>query len=62
MPASQDDFARFRVIRLNATISPVDEYEASLYQHYRLQPLFVEANTPAEINTYVSDCDAILVV
>ncbi len=62
MPASQDDFARFRVIRLNATISPVDEYEASLYQHYRLRPLFVEANTPAEINLHVSDSDAILVV
>ena len=62
MTAHQDGIAGFKVVRLNATISPVDEYEASLYQRYGIQPLLVEANTSAEIITHVSDCDAILVV
>ena len=62
MSDNQHKISQFRVVRLNATISPVDEYETSLYKRYDIQPLLIEANTPEEIIPQVSDCDAILVV
>jgi D-3-phosphoglycerate dehydrogenase len=56
------DFGQYKVVRLNSMISPVDEYEASLYRQHGIDPLLVEANAPEEIIPYVTDCDAILVV
>jgi D-3-phosphoglycerate dehydrogenase len=62
MPENQHNLNQFRVVRLNASISPVDDFEASLYKRYRIQPFLIEANSPEEIVPQVSDCDAILVV
>lgn len=59
---SQIDLSQSMVVRLNAKISPVDDYETGLYQQYGINPLLVEANTPEEIIPAVADCDAILVV
>jgi D-3-phosphoglycerate dehydrogenase len=56
------DLSQFKVVRLNSLISPVDEYEASLYLKHRIHPILVEANTPEELIPYIAECDAILVV
>ena len=62
MSENQYKISPFSVVRLNAAISLVDEYETSLYKRYDIQPLLIEANTPEEIIPQVSNCDAILVV
>jgi D-3-phosphoglycerate dehydrogenase len=49
-------------VRLNARIAPVDDYEASLFRRYGIQPVLIEANTANELIPHVVDCDAILVV
>jgi D-3-phosphoglycerate dehydrogenase len=58
----QIDLSQFKVIRLNARISPVDDFEVSLYQQHGIKPLLIEANAPEEIIPIIQDCDAILVV
>jgi D-3-phosphoglycerate dehydrogenase len=62
MSDNQHKISQFRVVRLNAAISPVDEYETSLYKRHGIQPILIEANTPEEIILQVSGSDAILVV
>ncbi len=62
MVENQYNLKRFRVVRLNASISPVDDFEASLYARYRIQPNLIEANTPEDIIPQVAGCDALLVV
>lgn len=62
MPEDQANLSHFRVVRLNATISPVDELEQSLYKGYGIQPQLIEANDPQDIIACASDADAILVV
>jgi D-3-phosphoglycerate dehydrogenase len=62
MTRPQNELSRFRVVRLNARISPVDDFESNVYQQHGLQPSLVEASTPQDILPHVSDCDAILVV
>ena len=52
----------FRVVRLNAELSPMPRYERDLFREHHLNPLEVEANTPATIIPRVADCDAIFVV
>ncbi len=52
----------FRVVRLNATLSPMSQYERDLFHEHHLYPIEVEANTPATIIPRVADCDAIFVV
>jgi D-3-phosphoglycerate dehydrogenase len=56
------DPGSFRVVRLNAELFPVGEYEASLYRQYGLKPVEVEANTPADIIPHVADCDALFAI
>jgi D-3-phosphoglycerate dehydrogenase len=51
-----------RVVRLNATLFPPSEYELSLYRQYHLNPVQVEANTPADIIPWVADCDALFAI
>jgi len=58
----QNELSRFKIVRLNSRISPVDEFEASQYQRFGIQPVQAEANTPQEIIPLTADCDAILVV
>jgi D-3-phosphoglycerate dehydrogenase len=53
---------KHKVVRLNATLFPVDEYEAGLYSHFNLHPIEVEVHTPEEIIPLVSECDGVLVV
>jgi D-3-phosphoglycerate dehydrogenase len=62
MPESWANLSHFRVIRLNASISPVDELEQGLYKGSGIQPQLIEANDPQEIIACVTDADAILVV
>ena len=52
----------FRVVRLNAELSPMPRYERDLFREHHLNPLEVEANTPATIIPRVAECDAIFVV
>ena len=51
-----------RIVRLNATLFPVGEIEASLYEKYNLKPVQVEANLPEEIIPHVEDCDALFAI
>ena len=51
-----------KIVRLNATLFPVNAYEASMWHQHQLEPLLVEANTPAEIIPHVADCDGLVVV
>jgi D-3-phosphoglycerate dehydrogenase len=62
MSEDRANLSHFRIVRLNASISPVDELEHDLYHTYGVQPLFIEANDPQEIIAHISDSDAILVV
>lgn len=52
----------FRVVRLNAVLSQMSQYERNLFREHHLHPFQVEANTPSTIIPRVSDCDAIFVV
>lgn len=54
--------AEFRVVRLNARLGPVGEFEAEQHRLHGLAPIQVEANTPAEIIPHVADCDALFVI
>jgi phosphoglycerate dehydrogenase-like enzyme len=62
MPPDQNELGQFRVVRLNSTISPVDDFESSLYKRHGIQPVLIEANTPEAIIPQVAASDAILVV
>ncbi|HZQ07799.1 MAG TPA: C-terminal binding protein [Anaerolineae bacterium] len=57
-----NDLKEYRVVRLNATLFPIREPEAELYQKYNITPQLVEANTPDEQIPQLADCDAILIV
>jgi phosphoglycerate dehydrogenase-like enzyme len=56
------DLSEFRIVRLNAQISPVDEFEAGLCREYGLRPVRVEANSLDELIPALEDCDGILIV
>lgn len=52
----------FSVIRLNAMLHPVSDFEADQYLLQELAPVQIEANTPDEIIPHVKGCDALVVV
>src|SRR5215207_4235007 len=54
--------ARFKVVRLNAALYPVNAHEAGLYRQHGLRPVEVEANSPADLVGHLHDCDALFVV
>ena len=56
------DLENCRIVRLNATLFPVSEFETSLYEKYNLSPVQVEANSPEEIIPHVEDCDALFAI
>jgi len=56
------DLSRFRVIRLNQKISPVDDFEMGLYRKFSLEPLLAEANRADDQIPVLRECDAVLVV
>jgi D-3-phosphoglycerate dehydrogenase len=51
-----------KVVRLNAALFPVDDYEAELYRRYDLRPVEAEASTLADILAAAGDADAVLAV
>ena len=51
-----------RIVRLNASLFPVSEFEASLYEGFNLRPVQVEANSPDEIVPHVENCDALFAI
>ena len=51
-----------RIVRLNASLFPVSEFEASLYEKFNLSPVQVEANSPGEIVPHVENCDALFAI
>ena len=51
-----------KVIRLNATLFPIEAYEASVWREVGIVPIEVEANVPDELIPHVVDCDAVVVV
>ena len=51
-----------RIVRLNASLFPVSEFEASLYEEFDLRPVQVEANSPDEIVPHVENCDALFAI
>lgn len=57
-----NDFSRFTVVRLNATLFPITESEAELYGKYHFEILEAEANKPEEIIPHVAECDALFAV
>lgn len=60
--ASPPTLSDFRVVRLNASLFPVSEYEAGSYQQFGLDPVLVESKTVEETIQHVKTCDALLVV
>ena len=52
----------YQLVRLNATLFPVGDFERGLWQKHGLQVTEVEANTPADIIPHVRDCDAVFVI
>ncbi len=59
---NSQSLGNFRVVRLNATLFPVSEYEAGLYRRYHLHPIEAEANTHAELLRHLTDCDALFAI
>ena len=57
-----NDLENSRIVRLNATLFPVSEFEASLYEKYNLRVEQVEANSPEEIVAHVENCDALFAI
>ena len=51
-----------RIVRLNAELHPVTEFEREQYGRFGLRPLEVEARTPAEIIPHVAQADAVFAV
>ena len=56
------DLEKCRIVRLNASLFPVSEFEASLYEEFNLRPVQVEANSPDEIVPHVENCDALFAI
>jgi len=56
------DLHDFRVVRLNARVSPVYDEELQVYARYGLNPIQAEANTPAELINVLGGCEGVLVV
>lgn len=56
------ELQHYRIVRLNATLFPVSEFEAPLYEKYDLNPVQIEANSPEEIIPHVEDCDALFAI
>ena len=52
----------YHVVRLNAKLSPVRDFEAELWKTHGIQVVQAEANTPETILQHVADCDALFAV
>ncbi|MBT5876444.1 MAG: C-terminal binding protein [Candidatus Latescibacteria bacterium] len=56
------DLTQFNVLRLNARLFPVSEYEIELFEKYQLNVTELETDTRGELIPHVADCDALFVV
>lgn len=55
-------FNDLKIVRLNAEMHGVTEYEEAALRHYGMTPIRVEARTPEEIIPIVHDADAVFAV
>jgi D-3-phosphoglycerate dehydrogenase / 2-oxoglutarate reductase len=55
-------FKSARIVRLNAELFPVNEYETEVFARFGLSLVQVEATTPKEIIPHVANADAVCVV
>lgn len=56
------DLSAFRVVRLDAHLFPVDDFEREQWRRHNLQPVEAEANTPVELIRSLAGCDALFAV
>ena len=56
------DLHKYRVIRLNANLFPVSEFERQMCADFGLRVEAVAANEPEQILPFAADCDALFVV
>jgi len=56
------DLSAFRVVRLDAHLFPVDDFEREQWRRYNLQPVEAETNTPGELIRSLAGCDALFAV
>ena len=54
--------ANARIVRLNAELHPVTEYEREQYARFNLAPIEIEAHTPEEIVPHVAQAAAVFAV
>jgi phosphoglycerate dehydrogenase-like enzyme len=52
----------FKLVRLNARLFPVIDFERDLWQQHGLTVIEIEANRPEDIIPHVRDCDAVFVI
>jgi D-3-phosphoglycerate dehydrogenase / 2-oxoglutarate reductase len=50
------------ILRLNATLFPVNDFEAGIWRAHGIVPRLVEAATPEALIEHVADCDGLVVV
>ena len=51
-----------KIVRLNARLFPVGDFERGLWARYSMAPIEVEAAAPTEIIPHVADCDALFAI
>lgn len=62
-PADQAmDLSTFKVVRLNAQLFPITEFEQEKYDEHGITPVAVEVRSPEELIASVLDADAVMVV
>ncbi len=56
------DLRDLKVVRLNAELFPISDYEIELFEKYQLNVTPIEAETPSDIIRHVAGCDGLFVV
>ena len=56
------DVSSFRVVRLNAELFPITEFEREKYDAWNIKPVECEVQSSAELAGVVSGADAVMVV
>ncbi|MDA1051295.1 MAG: C-terminal binding protein [Planctomycetota bacterium] len=56
------DLSSYKVVRLNAELFPITEFEQQKYAEHRITPVAIEAASRDELTRSVQDADAVMVV
>lgn len=56
------DFSSFKIVRLNAELFPITDFEREKYDELGMTPIAIEVRSPEELAECVKDADAVLVV